>query len=68
MRADLEAKQSIKKGRDSQLLLPVADLKAQWKRKAKRSFTVSVKIPKGTEGKAILKVTTGMACLHGSVK
>jgi ribonuclease HI len=29
-RADSKAKQSIKVGRDSQLLLPVADLKAPW--------------------------------------
>jgi ribonuclease HI len=34
-RADPEAKQSIKEGRDSQLLLPVAELKAQWKKKDK---------------------------------
>jgi hypothetical protein len=32
------AKQSIKKGRDSDLLLPVADLKAQWKEKGKEEF------------------------------
>jgi hypothetical protein len=37
MTADSAAKQSTKEGRDSQLLLPVADLKAQWK---KRIFTV----------------------------
>jgi hypothetical protein len=42
-----DAKQSIKECRDRKLLLPLADLKAQWK-KAKRSFTVSVKTPKGT--------------------
>jgi ribonuclease HI len=35
-RADSEAKQSIKEGRDSQLLLPVADLKAQCKKKRQR--------------------------------
>jgi hypothetical protein len=29
----LKAKQAIKEGRDSQLLLPVADLKMQWKTK-----------------------------------
>jgi ribonuclease HI len=28
-RADLQAKQAIKEGRDSQLLLPVGDLKTQ---------------------------------------
>jgi hypothetical protein len=33
LRADSEAKQSIKEGTDSKLLLPVA--MAQWKRKAK---------------------------------
>jgi hypothetical protein len=47
-RDDSEAKQSIKQGRDGQLLLLVADLKVQWE-KAKRNFTVSVKTPKGTE-------------------
>jgi ribonuclease HI len=34
-RADLVAKQSMKESRDSQLLLPMADLKAQWKKKDK---------------------------------
>jgi hypothetical protein len=34
-RADSEANQSIKEGRDCQLLLPVADLKALWKKKRK---------------------------------
>jgi hypothetical protein len=33
--ADWEAKQSIKEGRDSQIILPVADLKAQRKKKHK---------------------------------
>jgi hypothetical protein len=42
-RTDSEAKQSIREGRDSQKLLPVADLKAQWKKKGKeQSITVSV--------------------------
>jgi hypothetical protein len=45
--ADSEAKQSIRGGRDSQLLLPAADLKAQWKKKARRSFTGSFKTPNG---------------------
>jgi hypothetical protein len=63
----LEAKQSIKEGRDSQLLLPVADLKALVGRgETKRSFTVSLKTPKGTKEKATLKGTTGMAPLRGS--
>jgi hypothetical protein len=57
-RADLEAKQAIKEGRKSQLLLPVADRQAQWKRKAKWSFTASVKTPKGTEKKAPFNSTT----------
>jgi hypothetical protein len=35
---------------------------------AKRSFAVSVKTPKGTEEKATLKGTTGMACLYGSTR
>jgi hypothetical protein len=41
-------------------------LKTIGKRKAKRSFTVSVKTPNGTEDKTTLKGTTGMACLCGS--
>jgi hypothetical protein len=36
------------------------------KRKAMRSFTVSVKTPNTTEDKTTLKGTTGMADLHGS--
>jgi hypothetical protein len=46
-RTDSKAKQSIKGGRDSQLLLPVADLKAKWEKKIKRSFTVSIDIIRG---------------------
>jgi hypothetical protein len=34
-RADSEAKQAVKEGRDSQLLLTVADVKTQWKKKGK---------------------------------
>jgi hypothetical protein len=37
-RADSEAKQAIKEGRDSQLLLPVTDLKTQWKKKGKKGL------------------------------
>jgi ribonuclease HI len=37
-RADSEAKQAINEGRESQLLLPVADLKAQWKKKGKEEL------------------------------
>jgi hypothetical protein len=33
-----QSKQSIKEGRDSQLLLPVADLKVQWKKKGKEEL------------------------------
>jgi hypothetical protein len=43
----------------------------QWpsgKRKAKRSFTVFVKTPNGTEDKTTLKGTSGMACHHGFVR
>jgi hypothetical protein len=44
-------------------------VQAQWKKKkAKRRFTVSVKVPKGTEEKAVLKGTTGMNHFCGSVK
>jgi hypothetical protein len=49
-RADSEAKKSIKEGKDSQLLLPVADLKAQWKKKGKKNFSVS---PKGERRKLL---------------
>jgi hypothetical protein len=58
-RVDSEAKHSIKEGRDSQLLLPMADLKG---------FTVFVNKPKGIEEKATLKGTTGMARLRGSAR
>jgi hypothetical protein len=34
----MEAKQSVKEVRDSQLLLPVADIKAQWKKKGKEEL------------------------------
>jgi hypothetical protein len=37
----------------------------QIKRIANRSFTVSVKTPKGTEGKATLKDTAALARLRG---
>jgi hypothetical protein len=67
-RAGSEAKKSIEEGRDSKLLLPVADLKAQWEKKENRSFKISVKIPKGTKEKATLKGTTGVARLRGSAR
>jgi hypothetical protein len=41
-------------------------LKPIGKRKAKRSFTISVKTPNGTEDKTTLKGTTRMARLRGS--
>jgi hypothetical protein len=41
-------------------------LKSSGKRKAKRNFTVFVKTPKGTEEKATLKGTTGIARLRVS--
>jgi ribonuclease HI len=66
-RADSEAKQAIKEGRYNQLLLPVADLKKQWKKKAK-NFTVFVETPNGTEEKDTLKGTGGMARLRGSAR
>jgi hypothetical protein len=37
-RADSKAKQSIKEGRESQLLLLVADLRTQWKTKGKEDL------------------------------
>jgi hypothetical protein len=42
--------------------------KPSGKRRAKRSFTISAKTPKGTEEKATLNGTTEMACLRGSVR
>jgi ribonuclease HI len=48
-RADSEAKQSIKEGRDSQLLLPVADLKAQWKKRQRGASQFLSKHQKGQE-------------------
>jgi hypothetical protein len=53
-RADLEAKQAIKEGRDSQLLLlPVVDLKTQWEKEgAKKSLTASIKTPNVTRGES----------------
>jgi hypothetical protein len=38
MRADSEAKQSIEEGRDIQIILPVEDLKAHWKKKGKEEL------------------------------
>jgi hypothetical protein len=49
-RTDSEVKQSIKESRDSQLLLPVAELKAQWKKKSKEelhSFCQNTKTDRG---------------------
>jgi hypothetical protein len=43
-------------------------VKPTGKRKAKRSFTVSVKTPKGTQERATLKGTRGMARLRGSAR
>jgi hypothetical protein len=43
-------------------------LKHSGKRKANRSFTVSVKTPKGTEEKVTLKGTTGVAPFRGSTR
>jgi hypothetical protein len=37
-----------------------------WQERAKRSFTVSVKTPNGTEDKTTLKGTTRMARVRGS--
>jgi hypothetical protein len=43
-------------------------LKHSGKGKAKKSFTVSVKTPNGTEQKSTLQGTTGMARLCGSAR
>jgi hypothetical protein len=68
MRADSEAKKSIKEGRDSQLLLPVRDLKAQRKKKGKEELHSFCQNTKWTEEKDTLKRTTGMARLRGSAR
>jgi ribonuclease HI len=67
-RADSDVKQSIKEGRDSQLLLPVADLKAKWKKKGKEELHSFCQNTKRAEEKATLKGTAGMAHLHGSTR
>jgi hypothetical protein len=67
-RADSEAKQAIQGGRDSQLLLSVADLKTLWKKKGKEELHSFLKTQKGTEEKDNLKVTTGMVRLRGSAR
>jgi hypothetical protein len=67
-RADSEAKQSIKEGRDRQMLLLAADLKAQWEQKSREELHSLLKSPKGTEKEDILVGTTGMACSRGSVR
>jgi ribonuclease HI len=59
-RANLEAKQAIKEGRHSQLLLPVADLETQRKKQREAS-------PNGTEENT-LKGTTGMTRPRGSAR
>jgi hypothetical protein len=63
-RADSQAKQSIKEGRNSQVLLLVENQKVHWKKKTKRSFTISVKTPKGRKKKTTLKAITTMARLR----
>jgi hypothetical protein len=69
-RADSYAKESIKEGRDSQLLrvLTVADLRAQWKKKGKEDLHSFCQNKKETEEKVTLEGTTGMAHLHGSTR
>jgi hypothetical protein len=67
-REDSEAKQSIKEGRDSKLLLPMADLKTQWKKNGKEELRSFCQNTKRDRGEATLKGTTKMACLHGSAK
>jgi ribonuclease HI len=52
-RADLEAKQAIKEGRDSQLLLPVADLKTQCIRKTRVTSQFLSKYQRGHRRKLL---------------
>jgi hypothetical protein len=68
MRADSEAKQSVKEGRDSQLLLQVADLKAQWKKKGKDELHNFCQNTKRDGEKTTLKATTRTAPLRGSAR
>jgi hypothetical protein len=56
----------LKKGKIIKYYYQWQILKSSGKRKAKRSFTISVKTPKGTKEKATLKGTTGMARLRSS--
>jgi hypothetical protein len=51
--ADSEAKQSIKKGRNSQPLLPIADLKAKWKKDGKDDLHSFCHAPKGQRRKLL---------------
>jgi hypothetical protein len=53
---------------DSQLLLAVADLKAQWKKKGKEELHSFCETPNGAEAKATSKGTTGMNRVRGSAK
>jgi hypothetical protein len=48
-RAVSEAKQSIKEGRDSQILLTVADLKTHWKKKDKELHRLCQNTKRDTE-------------------
>jgi hypothetical protein len=65
-RADSEAKQAIKEGRESQLLLPVADLRTNWKKKVKEELHSLCQNTKRDKEKNNLKGTTGMARLRVS--
>jgi ABC-type uncharacterized transport system ATPase component len=67
-RADLEGKQLIKEGKVVNYYYQWQILKPSGKRKKKRCFRVTVKTLKGTEEKATLKGTTGMARLRGSAR
>jgi ribonuclease HI len=63
--ADSEAKQSIKEGRDSQLLLPVADHKVQWKKKGIEELHSFCENTKKDRGESYFERYTGMAHLCG---
>jgi hypothetical protein len=55
-RFDSKAKQSIKEGKDSQLLLPVADLKTQWAKKGKEELQFLSKHQTGERREMLQKV------------
>jgi hypothetical protein len=67
-RAESKAKQSINEGRVANYYYQWQTLKSSGRRKAKWSFTVSLKTPGGTEENGTLEGTTGMSRFRGSAR